>query len=789
MSSLLETTKRVGVVGSGIMGSGIGALFANQKIPVTLFDVSEEVAAANLAKLADPSQKLAQLTSPRNVQYMKAASTDAYADLLPECDVIVEVVPEILPLKQKVFAQIDEHRRPGSIVSSNTSGLSIEAMAEGRSDDFKAHFLGTHYFHPVRYMPLVELIPNTRTRPEVTEQYATFFRRLGKKPVIGRDTPNFIANRIGVFSIMRVLELMERYRLTVEMVDLVTGPPIGHPKTASLRLSDMVGLDTLLHVSQNSYDNCPDDEVRAQLEPHPLLKKLVEAGRLGQKSGEGFYAKAGKGKILALDLGTFEYRPADKKPRHDLVRVAKEHPAPGDRIRAMITGGDDPVSAFAREVVLATSAYALNRVGEVAGDILTIDQAMKWGFGRELGPIETLQEIGLELSAELMEGCKVAVPALLKEAIDTTGRLYGTSDDGRTTYFVSGQAEPAVEADDPAVLSLARLRHSGRLVRENLSSFLTDLGDGVLCFSPAARMVPNMNPVDDFVMSMLERGHDLVAEGKYRALVIGNQAQHFCAGANLKAVLELAEAGKLDTIRAMVKKLQTLNMRGVHAAYPVVSAPHGMTLGGGLEVALGAQVRVVASELYAGLVEVGVGLVPAGAGCLRLLQLQDQKKNLRGGRHGPMQNALAAFDMIGFGKVSSSGQHAKAMGLIEKNDVVCFAKDEQLRVAKEVALARLDGFEAIPEQPVALPGNGGYLVVLDTVEGMLRGGKITPHAARIAKIQGRILTGGPEANPAFPTSEERILELECEAFVELVQTPETQARMKHMLKTGKPLFN
>lgn len=271
--------------------------------------------------------------------------------------------------------------------------------------------------------------------------------------------------------------------------------------------------------------------------------------------------------------------------------------------------------------------------------------------------------------------------------------------------------------------------------------------------------------------------------------MIGNQAAHFSAGANLKAVLEVAQSGKLDVLDAMIRKLQTLNMRGVHAPYPVVAAPHGMTLGGGLEMALGGQVRVVASELYAGLVEVGVGLIPAGAGCLRLLQLQAQKRNLRGRPLGPMQNALAAFDLIGFGKVSSSGQHAKALGLVPKDDVVCFAKDEQIRVAKETALARLDGFEALPEQPLSLPGNSGYLVVLDTVEGMLRGGKITPHAGRLAKIQGRILTGGPDANPMIPTSEQTILDLEREAFLELVQTPETQARMQHMLKTGKPLFN
>lgn len=785
----LSELRRVGVVGGGIMGSGIAALFANQGIPVTLFDVSEELARKSLEKLADPAAKHPQLFSPKDVRHIQPASTESYAALLPECDAIVEVVPEVLALKRKVLAAIDAHRRPGSVVSTNTSGLSIDAMVEGLSDDLRAHFLGTHYFHPVRYMPLVELIPGATTRAELIEAYAALLRRLGKKPVVGRDTPNFIANRIGVFAMMRVLARAAEADVPIERADLVTGPLIGNPKTASFRLADMVGLDTLLHVAQNSYDRCPDDEVREQLRPHAWLERLVEAGRFGLKTGAGFYRKEGKA-IRVLDPATFEYREQEPSPRPDLAKLARKHPDPADRLRAAFAAdaAGDPELSLARAIVLETGAYALNRVGEVADDLLTIDQAMRLGFGREIGPIEALQAIGPERAATLMEEGGIAVPALLRQALAAGGQLYGHDASGRTTFFsASGALVP--ERDDPAVLSLERLRRRGATVHESPGARLVDLGDGVLLCEPASQKLPALNPIDDHLLDALERAHDEVAAGKFVALVLGSQATNFCAGANLAAVLELARAGKWEAIDALAHRLQRLALRGLHAPYPVVAAPHGLTLGGGLELALGAPVRVVHTELYCGLVEVGVGLVPAGGGCLRLLQLQEARRNLRGGPLGPMQRALAAFDLIGWGKTSSSAKHAKALGLLAKDDVVCPAKDEQLRRAKEVALERLAGWQALPAQPVSLPGRGGYLVMEDTIDGMLRGGKITPHAATIARVQARILTGGDDANPTAGTSEERVCELEREGFLELVKTPETQARMLHMLEKGKPLFN
>lgn len=782
--------ERVAVVGGGIMGGGIAALFAANGIPVTVFDVTAAQAQATLDKLADPDQKMQQLTSRRHLKRIAAASVEAYPDLLPKHDLIVEAVPEILSLKRRVFEAIDQHRRPGSIVATNTSGLSIRSIAEGRSEDFRRCFLATHYFHPVRYLPLVELIPTDDTVPDLLVGYGALLRRMGKKIVVGRDTPNFIANRVGIFAMLKTVELTTKYRLSIEAVDQITGPPLGNPKTATFRLSDMVGLDTLLHAAENSWKNAPQGALLGEIEPPAVIRQLVEQKRLGDKTGEGFFKKVGKGQVLTLDLDTLEYR-EKKDARSDVVRVAKTFSKPADRVRAMVEGGDEAAAAFARELVLWSGAYALDRVGEVCDDIATVDDSMRWGFGRDLGPIQCLDAIGLPRAAELMADAGIPVPKLLEQALAKGARaFYGEEPDGRTTVFDPKAGAHLGVPEDPNVLSLARVkRRPGAIVRENVNARLVDLGDGVLLCELDVKMVPNLNPVDDYVLAMLEQAHEEVGTGRFKALVIGNQAPGFCAGANIKRVLELAKAGDTKTIEAMARKLQEINLRNYHAPFPVVAAPHGMTLGGGLEIALGAQVRVAASELYCGLVEVGVGLIPAGGGCLRLLQLQAKKRNKRGAPLGPMQNALAAFDLIGFGKVSTSAEDAQDKGLLERDDVVVRSKDEQLRVAKEVALKRLEGFAPNPVEPVAQAGHGGYLVIEDTINTMVRAGKVGPHAAKIARVQGRILTGGPNADMSAPSSEEHILALEREGFLELVVQPATQARIEHMLKTGKPLFN
>ncbi|MDF1665892.1 MAG: 3-hydroxyacyl-CoA dehydrogenase family protein, partial [Planctomycetota bacterium] len=381
--------KRVAVLGGGVMGTGIAALMANNGIQVDVFDISQELAEKSIAKMSDRKARVPVLYSKRRAKFVSAHSLDD-VEALSQADMIVEAVPEVLSIKRSTYEKVDAHRKPGSIICTNTSGLSVNAMTEGRSDDFKKNFIGTHYFNPVRFMPLVEIIPAKDTNPELIQACVQWFDKLGKKPLLGYDTPNFIANRIGVYSFMKAIQLMEKYNFSTEVVDMITGTPIGAPKTATFRLADLVGLDILYHVSKNSYDSCTEDESRDTLKPPAFFERMMEEKKLGDKTKGGFFKKTkvnGKRAILTLDLKTWEYRKGEK-PKSDCVRAAKKYVSPGDRVVSMLTYGDDPVSSFAKELVLGTAAYALNRVGEAAPDVFTVDRALKWGFSRSIGPCE-----------------------------------------------------------------------------------------------------------------------------------------------------------------------------------------------------------------------------------------------------------------------------------------------------------------------------------------------------------------------------------------------------------------
>lgn len=773
----MQEIKKVAVLGSGIMGAGIAGFFADRGIDVSLFDVTLELSAGALEKLADPKAKIPPILSTRSIKKIRPFAIGAMETELAKADLVVEAVPEVLSIKTRTFADVDRFRKPGSVIASNTSGLAIEKMVEACSADMRENFLGMHFFNPVRYMPLVEVIPGSRTRESVVNAVTELLTKMGKRPILGRDTPNFVANRVGIFSLMWTLALAAKYGLRQEEIDLFTGDAIGRPKTGTFRLCDMVGVDTLVHAAMNSHANCPADEHRSYFQPPAYLTRMVAEKLLGDKTGKGFYQKIagekkgsrGKKDLLTLDLSTFEYVPY-REIRSDNVRVAKTYSKPADRILAMLNyDAKDPVCQFTRELILRTAAYALNRVGEIAADVETIDNAIKWGFAHEVGPIEVLDVIGLDRSIRMMESLKIEPPKRLIEMAER------------------GHVHAAQAAPRNANISLAHLKSAGRVVRENLNARLVDLGDGVLCCELDAKMVPAMNPVDDYVISMMMQAHEEVHSGRFRALVISNQAPNFCAGAQLQLVLELAKRKRFDDIRKMSRLFQTVNAMNLHASFPVVVAPHGMTLGGGLEIALGGQARVVTAELYAGLVEVGVGLVPAGGGCLFLLrQLIERmaKKN-----PGPMPPVLAAFDLIGHGKVSTSAFDAIEKGMILSSDPVVFSKDEQIKAAKDLAIARLASFRPVPPAQLVLPGPGGYRVILDQIASFEALGKIGPHGAKIARVQARILTGGPTAGPASPVSEETILELEREGFVELCAEAATQDRMAHMLKTGKPLLN
>jgi 3-hydroxyacyl-CoA dehydrogenase len=778
----------VAVIGGGIMGAGIAAFYANNNIPSKVFDVKTELARAAIEKLVDPKAKIPVLYSARYAERIRAFSVDDYAKELGSADMIVEVVPEVMSLKQKVFKAIDQHRRKGSIVATNTSGLSVNEMVKDCSDDMQRCFVGTHYFNPVRFLPLVELIPAKKTPPELVAALKDWYAAVGKRPIIGKDTPNFVGNRIGIYMMMQTLRLMEKYGFSIEDIDLFTGPPLGSPNTATFRLSDMVGIDTLVHAAENSYTNCPDDESRETMKPPAFLQKMVEQKMLGDKTQKGFYCKTPDRKILALDLKTFEYR-EKKDPRWDCVRVAKNHAAPAARVLAMMTyGAEDKVSRFSRELVLGAAAYSLQRVGEVSDDIPTIDNALKWGFAKEVGPIEILDHIGCERAARMMQEHGIKVPKLLERVISTTGRIYRPTTDGTTVYFDIKTGAHRAEPAPAKTITLGVLRESGKIVRENINARLYDLGDGVLGCELDAKMVPTMNPVDDYVISMMQQAKAIVESGAFRALVISNQASNFCAGAQLQLILELSKQKRWKEIEQVSRALQEINLGLLHASFPVVTAPHGMTLGGGLEITLAGQKRVPYTELYCGLVEVGVGLIPAGGGCLQLLK-QFQRTMARA-TPGPMPPVMKAFELIGFGKVSTSADDAIDKGLLTaKTTVIAPSKDRQIAQAKEVALSMLDGFTPLPEDELFLPGPGGYHVMDESIEGFRIAGTISAHSAKIARVHARVLTGGSKASTVNLVSESYLLDLEREAFLELCGEPMSQERMAHMLKKGKPLIN
>lgn len=779
----MKPIEHVAVIGAGIMGGQIAAFFANLGITSDIYDIDLSIAKKTLEKISDPAAKIPTLYSPQFVKRIRPRLSSEFATSLSKADLIVEVVPEKMEIKHKIFAEVDRYRRADSIVATNTSGLSVNKMASVMSDGMKRHFVGTHYFNPVRYLPLVEIIPGEKTDPDIVKFLVEFYARIGKKPVVCRDTANFVANRIGVFGLAKTLELMEKYQFDVNTIDTITGQPMGNPNTATLRLCDMVGIDTLVEVEYNVYNNCPNDEALAIFKPHRWLQRMVAEKMLGEKTGKGFYQKTKDG-VQSLDLEKWEFQP-QKKYTNDVLQVVKEYQDAADKIR-VICRGEAPINRFARELVLTTAAYSLNRVGEISDDIWTIDNGMKWGFRREIGPIEVLDAIGLEQAKEWMENMSIPVPPLLTKIMAATGCIYKNV--GTKVYCYDVHTNGLVEVPTgPQFISLAVLKHEDKVVRQNLSTRVIDLGDGVALLELDHKMVPAMNPIDQFVLTMMNQLPKIMKEEGFKALVVGNQSTNFSAGANLQMIQELCKEKQWKRVEEVSSAFQHSNMMLYHAPFPVVVAPHDLTLGGGMEITLSGHRRVAYAELYAGLVEVGVGLLPGAAGNLLLvMQFMD---TLAPTVPGPVVPVVKAFELIGYGVVSNSAYDAIDKGYLTPNDIVVVNKDEQILKAKEVALSMVATHKPRPQRELYLPGAGAYLALENRIDELVIGGKITPHGALIAKKQGYVLTGGKKASPVTPITEEEFLELEREAFVSLCGEPKSQERIAYMLKNKKPLFN
>lgn len=785
---------RVAVLGAGVMGAGIAAHLANAGIETLLFDMVVDKSADTVKgrteaaiRGIDTAKKIkpAAFYHKANASLITPCNYDDHADLLKTCDWVVEVVVERLDIKKKVFQWVASHRREGSIVSSNTSGIPLADMAADMPAEMRANFLVTHFFNPVRYLRLLELVTGPDTSADVTARIAAFGADvLGKGVVYGKDTPNFIANRIGTFGMASVFHHLPSSGLTITDVDSAFGTPMGRAKSAIFRTADVVGLDTLAHVMGTGAT--AGDERAEWMKVPAFLQQLIDAGALGQKSGAGFYKKVrekGKSKILALDLETGEYV-AQEKRRFKAIGAAKKFDKPAKAIKALLTT-DDEVGNFAWKVTADTLIYAANRIPEVADDIVNVDAAMRWGFGWELGPFESWDAYGVPEAVERMKAEGMAVPSWV-DAMLASGRtsFYERNADGAMTFWGMDGASHLVPVSD-RIIRIADLKAADKEIEKNASASLYDLDDGVLLLEFHSKL----NALDNLIFDMYEGALDRLDAGEFDALVVGNQdGRAFCAGANILAILMGSMQQAWDEIDGSIARLQALMMRAKYNAKPVVTAPHGLTLGGGVEVAMHSAATVALGETYAGLVEGGVGLVPAGGGCKELLAryLGDIPEGVD---YDPNPFIQRAFQHIGLATVATSAEEARAMGFLRPTDRVVTNSDQLIAEAKRVALGLVKmGWTPPRPRRVKVPGAQARAAINLYLYQMHEGGYATDHDMVVGKWLSWVLTGGDAPAGSWLT-EDDLLRLERHAFIELCKTPGTQARISHMLQTNKPLRN
>lgn len=792
---------KAAVIGSGVMGSGIAAHLANAGIPCLLLDIvpnsltaEEEKAGLTLdhpkvrnrlaakAVAALPKSSTAPLYSADFVGRITPGNTEDHLSQLKDVDWIIEVVTERLEIKKSIFKQIEGVRKEGSIVSTNTSGISVNAMVEDCSEEFRSHFLGTHFFNPPRHMKLLEIIPGFDTDPDITEFMVDFCtKRLGKGVVLAKDTPNFISNRIGTYGLLVTLQQMVKNSYTVEEVDAATGPVLGRPKSATFRTLDLVGIDTFVHVARNVYDSVPNGNEKDVFTVPDVMNELVTRGWIGEKGGQGFYKKV-KGdqgsKILSLNLSTMEYNPTAKVSSAS-IEAAKAVKGAKRKIKAFL-GTQDRYSELAWNVLKQVLIYAADKLGEIADSIQDIDNAMKWGFNWELGPFETWDLIGLPESVQRMEAEGMTVPAWVKDWIAAGNKSFYQQKDGEVFHYFKGEYK-GVEVQ-PELISLQALKSQNRIIRSNTGANLIDIGDGVACLEFTS---PN-NAIGADILVMIQQSVEEI-RANYRGLVLANEGRNFCVGANLMLMLMEAQSGDWDEVDDIIRLFQGSMMKLKGLEKPVVAAPHRMTLGGGVEACLPADRIIFSAETYFGLVETGVGLIPAGGGCKELALMTSNRHPDKESDLQPEINKI--FEMVAMAKASTSGHEAIRMGYGRSGDTVVMNQDYRIYEAKQAVLA-MDRAGYVPPQPgkARVVGRDGRAVLQMGAIDMKRSGYISDHDLLIAKKLAHILTGG-DVPAGTVVSEQHLLDLEREAFLSLLGEVKTQQRMQHMLAKGKPLRN
>ena len=780
-----QSINKVAVLGAGVMGAQIAGHFANAGIPGLLYDINQELAQKGVDGLT--KMKPAPLYKPKNADLVEACNYDEHLKKLNEVDLVIEAVAERLDIKHAVYNNIVPHLKESVIMTSNTSGIPLSDLISVLPDHLKKRFMITHFFNPPRYMRLLELIKGPDTDEAVYEMIAEFGEDvLGKGIVHAKDTPNFIGNRIGVLGMSVTMNTAIKNGLTVEEVDKLTGTVIGRPKSATFRTADVVGLDTMINVSNTSYKNLPDDEEREEFKIPIFLQKLVDDGNLGAKTKAGFYKKTDEG-ILSVDLKTGEYGP-QKKVRFDGFRLAKDRQTSNEKLKAMAYS-DDKGGKFFWEILSRTLIYSANRLPEISDDIINIDNAMKWGYGWESGPFEVWDGIGVRESVERMEKEGRKVPQWVNDMLASGRESFYELKDGNRTYFDVLSSTVKTEEQSKKSINLNLHKTGGNVVKKDWSASLIDLGDGVLNVEFHSVLQPTLNPIDGSLAQTISDGMDLLEADKYQALVIGHQGANFCAGANLANMIQAIEASAWDQMNERIKELQDLTQRIRFSKAPVVAAPHHLTLGGGFELIAPAAHRVAAGELYIGAVEVGVGLIPGAGGNLRLIL--NLMENSGKGRINSFQVSQKAFETIGFAKVATSADEAKFLGYLLKSDTVIINNDHRILAAKQKALAMVNDSYKPPQyrDDLKLPGTGGRTAMAMALKGFKAQGKISSYDELIAKKLAFVLTGGDKAGLTKTVDEQYLLDIEREAFVSLAGESLTQDRIRYMLKKGKPLRN
>ncbi len=780
------------------MGAAIAAHLANVGIPSLLLDIVPPNAGKDRNMVARTGLEKTLKARPAAFYTAKAArlvtvgNIEDDLDKLAGVDWIIEAVIERLDIKQSLYEKLEKVMRPNTIISSNTSGLPAHMLTGGRSANFRRNFLITHFFNPVRYMRLLELVPDVDTDPALMtfmQQFAT--ETLGKGVVIGKDTPNFIANRIGVYGSLATVRRAIDEGYTVGEVDAILGPNMGRPRSAVFRTGDLSGLDTLAHVADNLYENASDDPQRETFRLPEMVREMIRRGWLGEKSGQGFYKRikntGGESTILELNLKTLEYEP-QQKVRFPSLGAARSIEDPAQRVLTVLNG-DDRASQLARETTADSLIYAAALAPQIAESIVAIDEAMRWGFNLDMGSFETWDMLlqHPETLEKVMQGREF--PELVKRVQKAKGTFY-TGVVGQRQYFDFHTDTYKPVPTPQGAVSLDAAKASNRVIRDNGSASLIDIGDGVACLEFHTKM----NSIDEGIIEMLRY---VAEEGQqhFRAVVLNNDAADFSAGANVMLILMAAKSGEWKQIEDGINGLQQAHQLLKYSPIPIVAAPSGRALGGGCEIVMHASHVRAHAETYIGLVEVGVGLIPAGGGCKEMLVRQGATVEMQkaGKTGGPFTPARRAFEIISFATVSTSAAEAQDFRFLRKSDTITVNRDLLLRDAKADALRLADAKDAGKWQPapaplLLLPGSGARMVLEQQIEGMLLTRKISEHDALIGQHLAKVLTGG-DCSPVIPVTEQHVLDLEREAFLSLCGTEKTQDRIQSLLMTGKPLRN